>query len=255
MGAPPGAQHPFDMSVTHALLDLLFAPVCLGCDGRIAVGDTARLLCRWCRSRLRAPPAPTCARCGAPLLQTGRPAPAFGCPECAAWPEALSLARCACLLEPPADRVVHQLKYRGWRGLAAPAGEYMSAVPWPAEAHEPAFVVPVPTTARRLRERGYNQAGQLAAEVAARSGRRLAPLLRRVAGTRTQTTLQPAARAANVAGAFELAGNVHGAHVMLVDDVLTTGATAAECARVLGAAGACCIRLLTFARAFELRGP
>jgi predicted amidophosphoribosyltransferase len=76
-----------------------------------------------------------------------------------------------------------------------------------------------------------------------------------VSGTRTQTALQPAARAANVAGAFAPAGQgIAGAHVILVDDVLTTGATAAECARVLSDAGACCIRLLTFARAFEIRG-
>jgi ComF family protein len=242
------------MALVHALLDLVYAPVCLGCDGLIAPGDAARLVCRRCRTRLRPPPPPACARCGAPLRMTGREPPAWGCPECAGWPDALRLARSACLLHPPADRLVHNLKYRGWRGLAGPLAARMAGVEWPGDVHEPALVTPVPTTARRLRERGYNQAALLAAELACCSRRDEAPLLRRVAGTRTQTALQPAARAANVAGAFEACGPLAGEHVILVDDVLTTGATAAECARVLHDAGACCVRLITFARAFDIRG-
>jgi ComF family protein len=254
MAAPAAILASRHMHLLHGLLDLVFAPVCLGCDGLIAAADTARPLCRRCRSRLRAPPAPGCRRCGAPLRQTGREAPPFGCPECAAWPECLRLARAACLLEPPADRIVHQLKYRGWRALAPPMAGRMARVLWPADAHEPAVLVAVPTTDRRLRERGYNQAQLLADALATATRRQVRALLRRVAGLRTQTALQPAARAANVAGAFEAGCAVDGAHIILVDDVLTTGATAAECARVLDAAGACCIRLVTFARAFETRG-
>jgi ComF family protein len=242
------------MSLLHSLLDLVFAPVCLGCDGLIAPGDSARLVCRVCRTRLRAPPAPACGRCGAPLRMTGRDNRVWGCDECAGWPTALGLARAACLMEPPADRLVHQLKYRGWRGLADPLGERMACVRWPAPAHGPVVVTPVPTTAKRLRQRGYNQAEMLAMALARHGGLEVRHLLRRTTGARTQTALQPAARAANVAGAFAPTTGAAGLHVMLVDDVLTTGATAAECARVLDEAGACCVRLLTFARAFELRG-
>lgn len=242
------------MGVIDALLDLVLAPVCLGCDGLIAPGDTARLVCRRCRSRLRAPPAPVCPRCGAPKRMTGIETDSFTCPECREWPDALRFARSACLLEPPADRLVHQLKYRGWRALGGPLGERMASVRWPAEAHEPAVVAAVPTTARRLRERGYNQAQLLADSLAHVTGRDTLPLLRRVSGARTQTALQPAARAANVAGAFQASDRCDGLHVILVDDVLTTGATALECAAVLARAGACCTRLLTFARAWDSRG-
>jgi ComF family protein len=242
------------MTIINALLDLVLAPVCLGCDGLIAPGDSARLVCRRCRSRLRPPPAPVCPRCGAPKRMTGIQTDSFTCPECREWPDALRFARSACLLEPPADRLVHQLKYRGWRALGRPLGERMAAVRWPAEAHEPAVVTAVPTTNRRLRARGYNQAQLLADCLARATSREVMPLLRRVSGSRTQTALQPAARAANVAGAFAPAADAMGMHVILVDDVLTTGATAAECAGVLAAAGTCCVRLITFVRAFEMRG-
>jgi ComF family protein len=242
------------MHVIRDLLDLVFAPICLGCEGLIAPGDAMRLVCRRCRTRLRPPPPPRCERCGAPLRMTGQSVSGYGCAECREWPESLRCARSAFLLEPPADRLVHQFKYRGWRDLAVPLAELMRGVTWPGDAHEPAVLVPVPTTARRLRERGYNQAERLASELSRAADRPLACLIRRTGGTRTQTTLQPAARAANVAGAFQAAGAIDGLHVILVDDVLTTGATAAECARALIGAGACCVRLVTFARAFEIRG-
>jgi ComF family protein len=185
---------------------------------------------------------------------TGREPAAWGCPECSEWPDALRYARSACLLEYPADRVIHSLKYRGWCDLAAPMAVRMSAVQWPDEAHEPAVIVAVPTTARRLRTRGYNQAQRLADELGRATARDVRQLLHRLSAAHTQTALQRAARMANVAGAFQAAGRADGMHVILVDDVLTTGATAAECARVLAAAGACCVRLITFARAFEMRG-
>jgi predicted amidophosphoribosyltransferase len=242
------------MSLVNALLDLVFAPVCLGCDALISTGDSARLMCKRCHTRLRAPPSPGCFRCGAPLLQTGRVHERFDCPECSAWPDVLRFARAACLMEPPADRFVHQLKYRGWHALAVPMAVPMARLRWPDEAHEPAVVTAVPTTAKRLRERGYNQAEALARAFANATGRRYVSGLQRTFATKTQTALQPAARAANVAGAFAASDPLAGAHVILVDDVLTTGATAGECARALAAAGACCIRLITFARAFEIRG-
>ena len=177
------------------------------------------------------------------------------CRECAHWPAAIRAARAACLLKPPADRLVHELKYRGWRALAGPMGETMARVRLPDDAQrEATVVVPVPTTRKRRRRRGYNQAEQLARAFAFRTGRRCLPLLVRRGESGTQTSLQPLERAANVAGAFELAGearpHVNTQHLLLVDDVMTTGATAAECARALvEQGGARCVTVVTFARA------
>jgi len=240
------------------LLDLVYAPICLGCDAPILPRDLVRLICRRCRTRIRPLPHPSCDRCGAPRLRTGR-LPEPKCGECKDWPPTLRAARSAALPHPPADRLVHQLKYRGWHSLAEPMAERMAALRLPRDAEEEArIVVPVPTTPTRLRERGYNQAERLALGYARRTGRSLGSFLTREGSTTTQTVLQPAARGANVAGAFRVADGgarqIRGAHLLLVDDVLTTGATASECARALAEAGARCVSLITFARALDVRG-
>lgn len=162
------------------------------------------------------------------------------------------------MLAPPADRLVHQLKYRGWRALAEPMAELMASVPiGPIGNGSRCVVTPVPTTVVRMRERGYNQAELLAAAYARRIGVPARNLLTRAAARTTQTALQPAARSANVAGAFAVVAGgravLMGSHVILIDDVLTTGATAVECARTLIEAGAIRVSVLTFARALDAR--
>ncbi len=153
---------------------------------------------------------------------------------------------------------MHQLKYRGWHALAAFMAERMSTVPLTADVRdEVRWIVPVPTTRARVRQRGYNQAARIARELARLLDRRAAEWLVRAGASGSQTTLQPAARRANVAGAFRPAPGaeaaLRGEHVLLVDDVLTTGATAGECASALVATGARCVSVLTFARALDAR--
>lgn len=239
------------MGILDGLRDLVFAPRCLGCGG--PSGGADRLVCGRCRSRLAPPPPPLCPRCGFPRLRTGREVGAT-CQECVDWTVDLRAARSACLLREPASALVHQLKYRGWHGLGSEMGERMAAVPLPSDVRrEASLVVPVPTTELRIRERGYNQAEVLARSLAAHSRRTIICALQRGGGTSSQTTLQPAARRANVAGAFRpvpgAGRDVVGEHLLLIDDVLTTGATVLECAEALVEAGARCVTVLTFARA------
>jgi ComF family protein len=238
------------MSIFTGLLDLVFAPRCLGCRGAT---QSDAVICGRCRSRLTPPPPPLCPRCGFPRLRTGRSTGAT-CQECVDWTLSVRAARSAHLLQPPADTLVHELKYRGWHRLARDMARDMAAVPLPSDvAREANLVVPVPTSSLRLRERGYNQAELLARALAEQSGRILLLALERGTGGGSQTNLQPAARLANVAGAFSLVQGrlpeIAGEHLLLVDDVLTTGATVATCSDALVAAGARCVSVVTFARA------
>jgi ComF family protein len=146
------------------------------------------------------------------------------------------------------------LKYGGWSGLAMLMGERMaqSAIALELES-ERYLITPIPTTRRRARRRGYNQARLLAETIADRVGMPLIDALERRHDGSTQVGLHPAERRANVKRAFTVRANARatltGARVLLVDDVLTTGSTAMEAARPLLEAGVQQVFLSTFARA------
>jgi ComF family protein len=157
------------------------------------------------------------------------------------------------VLEPPADALIHALKYAGWQGLAGPMGDRMArACPLPGRV-----VVPVPTTDRRGRRRGYNQAALLAAAYARALGAPVVDALARVREGPSQTQLPPDQRRRNVEGAFELCvgarSGVEGREIALVDDVLTTGATAGAAALALERGGASGVIVVSFARALPGR--
>jgi predicted amidophosphoribosyltransferase len=162
------------------------------------------------------------------------------------------------VLRPPADDLVHALKYEGWPELASTMGEAVQRLVTPDLGRPGTVVVPVPTTAERLRSRGYNQAELLARVVAERHRLPLRRALCRPDARGSQTALTPAERQANVRGAFasapDFVGSIRGAPVLLVDDVLTTGATASEAAAVLAGMGARGVTLPAFARPLP-RGP
>jgi ComF family protein len=150
--------------------------------------------------------------------------------------------------------IVHALKYGGWRILAEPMAGRMARI-GRADFHGAVTaLVAVPLAPARLRERGYNQSELLAAALARRwSLPLLSNVLLRTRQTTTQTALTPQQRLGNVAGAFTVIGayraRVRGAHVILVDDVITTGATMNACAAAMFAAGARSVAYLTFGRA------
>ena len=167
------------------------------------------------------------------------------------WPELLASAHAACLLESPARELVHALKYHGWRG----AGDFLGAEMARRageEARRAHYVVPIPTSRRNLRRRGYNQAGVIAGALATSLDRPLLPCLERRSQRGTQTALNPMQRRANVSGAFVMAeafaDRVAGRRLLLVDDVITTGATVVAAVEALGPGGPEYVTVYAFAR-------
>jgi ComF family protein len=145
---------------------------------------------------------------------------------------------------------VQRFKYHGQLPLERPLGALLSATVLATGGRRPDLVIPVPLHKTRLRERGYNQALQLARQV----GRQLKvpvnpELLRRSLVTTPQQGLDAVTRSSNLRGAFAITTQLTGRHLLLVDDVMTTGATARECAGVLRKAGAASVEVAVLGRA------
>lgn len=151
--------------------------------------------------------------------------------------------------------IVHALKYGGWSAVATPMATLMSRLPLPDDVRvERTAVVPVPLSRTRERERGYNQAERLATALGTLWDIPVwRDVVRRTRHTRSQVQLTPSERIGNVSGAFlpvETARErLHGSHVVLVDDVITTAASLNAAAHALTAGGARIISYITFGRA------
>jgi ComF family protein len=227
-----------------AALDLVFPALCPVCGATLADGRRDPL-CGPCWSAIPRLGPPCCERCGVPLLAA---APRV-CGACVAEPPAWDWARAAADYTGVVREAIHAFKFEGRRTLARPLAALVLAQWGDRLAAGVGALVPVPLPSAREHERGYNQAALLAEEVAARLALRVRPRwLARVRATLPQSELGAAQRRANVRGAFAADPAAAGHHVVVVDDVLTTGATATECARALRVAGAARVGVLTVAR-------
>jgi len=186
-----------------------------------------------------------------PQAADTRSEPGPVCGSCRRRAPGFDYARSAAAYEDVMREALHAFKFRGRRALAAPLGDLMGEMDGRLPAGVPALLLPVPLHPRRERERGFNQASLLARRVgrAWRVPVRDDVLVRAVA-TPSQTELDAPARRANVRDAFRLRRpeTITGCHVLLVDDILTTGATLSECARCLREGGAATVGALTVAR-------
>ena len=219
------------------VLDLLLPARCGAC------GRLGAWLCEGCRDGCRRLEEPLCHRCGAelPFVNSG-----CGCRERL---RALRRLRAATAYEGPVERAIHRLKYEGWRPVARPLAALVAdRVAVDGLAGE--ALVAVPLHPRRQRERGFNQAELLAAELRRRFRLGASPgHLVRLRDTPPQVGLDRVRRRENVLGAFAWEGPPLGGRALaLVDDVATTGATLEACARALAEAGAGPVSALTVAR-------
>lgn len=222
----------------EAALDLLFPPQCVGCS------SPGSVWCPSCGTRLQRLSGPMCGLCGRPVVEGDRI-----CRTCAESPAGL-ISRSFAWYHAPLDAAILHLKYRPDRRLASLMGGWLAEVyrtaGWNAD-----LITPVPLSAKRKRQRGYNQASLLGAALGRRTGLPLLDeVLVRRRETGTQVGLGPEERRENVSGAFEARREeVQEKAVIVVDDLYTTGATLGACASGLFEAGASRVYGLTVARA------
>lgn len=237
---------PIAGTVSHGLFTLLFPDECHICQrplhriSRVPVCDgclqeppplDAEFYCLNCRT-------PFANRF--PLDEEGR------CMLCRSGRRGFDSAYCYGAYEGTLRELIHLFKYNGVRRLAGPLSRFLAAA-LPLDQQFDA-VTPVPLHWRKRWQRGFNQSELLGKAIARRRGIPLLRVLRRGSATRAQAGLSNAQRRENVEGAFQARRRVPGLRILLVDDVMTTGATAAACARALIKAGARSVSLLTLAR-------
>jgi ComF family protein len=232
-----------------AVLDVLYPRKCVGC------GAPRWPFCARCWNDVAVLSPPGCGRCGRPLEQ-----PVATCRDCP--PGSVSWSRSAFLYAGPARNLLMRLKFSGMRSIAEALAPWMleEAARAPPRGWSDAFrgagqqavLSWVPLGRRRRRARGYDQAEVLCRALHRLTGWRLQRLLKRISETPPQAMRSAAERKRALRGAFRVVATPP-PRVMLVDDVLTTGATAAECADELLRAGAQEVGVLTAAR--SLGGP
>lgn len=212
----------------------------------VLCGDTARGgcdLCRRCRADLPALHC-GCEQCALPLPTAGL------CAQCQARPPPYHRVYTPFIYQPPLDYLIHGMKYNQRLGYARLLGVMLAEYLVDAAPGRPQLLIPVPLHGRRLRQRGYNQALEVARPVARSLGIGIdARCCRRTRVTAPQSRLGAEQRRRNLKGAFRVAHPPRVHHVALIDDVMTTGTTVAELARVLVHSGVTRVDVWVCARA------
>lgn len=226
-------------------LDLLFPPRCLLCGATLWEDET---LCPDCLGRIEYLRPPYCRCCGREVA--GEPGRQSLCGVCLRTPPPFKRAMACIRYDQPAAALLHRLKYNRDTSVLPGLATIIRASDIPALPC-PDLIIPVPLHKKRLRERGLNQSVCLARLFFPGRREAIRPgLLRRVRDTPPQTSLDGALRRKNLRSAFLVpdAAEVRGRSVCLVDDVVTTGTTMAECSSALVRAGAGEVTVLAFAR-------
>ncbi|MCF4099498.1 ComF family protein [Maritalea mediterranea] len=231
----------------RALLDRVFPPVCLACDAPISDNQH---LCGPCWAQLSPITRPHCPVLGLPFAMDLGPGAKSA--EALAHPPAFDRARYAVRFNDKAREIVHHLKYRDRHDMARFCARMMAQAA-PEFWQEPGVIVPVPLHWRRQLARRYNQSGLLATALGRETGLPVATqLVKRIRPTRQQVGLSARARAKNVRGAFAvnepLLATRESDRIILVDDVMTTGATITALAKLLRSHYISRVDVICFAR-------
>lgn len=239
------------LAFMQRITDLIAPPVCAlcGADGQQLDEPWGLDLCRWCEQACTPVPNP-CPRCGEVATASSL------CAHCRHEPPPYDATFSLFRYEDPVDLLITNLKFRHELAPARVLG-ILFARAWQRAARPlPQCLIPMPLHASRYRERGFNQAAEIARHIAPRvrdaAGNRLdvrRDLLQRIRATAAQSELSATERAANLGGAFQAGGGPLPRHVAVLDDVMTTGHTAAAAALALKGAGCRRVEIWTCARA------
>ena len=240
------ALHTFEP--LEATVSLLYPSVCTICGGNVRAGD---YLCNQCEAKTVRIVAPFCQKCSEPF--EGSITSEFTCANCAHRTIHFDAAVSAYRGRGIVRQIIHEFKYGRQIHLRHLVACWLYAALDDERLHGNHFdvLVPVPLHPARQRERGFNQARLLSELLSAQTSISSKPVLERIRYTTTQTALDRSERMENLHNAFRLRKNadVRGLRVLLIDDVLTTGSTLSECARVLKRGGALSVHAATAARA------
>src|SRR5947207_11580291 len=232
----------------RGVASLLYPPSCTICSASVDLGE---YLCGECDTKVSRIVPPFCAKCSEPFA--GAITTTFACANCAHHVLHFEAAVSAYRSRGIVRHVILNFKYGRQVHLRHLVARWLLAAFDDERLRRRQFdiIVPVPLHPTRQRERGFNQAGLLAESLSSRISIPCKRVLKRIRYTTTQTALDRAERMENLHNAFRLRKNadVRGLHVLLIDDVLTTGSTLSECARVLKRAGAVSVYAATAARA------
>lgn len=234
----------------EGLVDLVYPKRCHACKDKLAEACIEGLICSRCWSGIRKNIPPFCRSCGRRLDKTGFTKNI--CPQCQKTKLHFDRAFSPCVYEGVIRELIHEFKYNGKDYLARPLSRLMSDFikEYELPMKELDYIIPVPLHKARLREREFNQAEVLSKFIADEFKKELlGDLLLRHRHTRTQTELATNQRLHNVKGSFSLSapGMIKGKNILLVDDVLTSGATSSEAAYALKNGGANIVFVLTLA--------
>jgi ComF family protein len=232
------------------LKDLIYPNYCLVCKNKLPTGDRQQLICLGCWDKVEQNLPPFCANCGRHL--DSQAIEKNTCPSCFRLDFYFDRAFSPCTYTGAVKKLIHEFKYSGKDYLGKPLGKLMHTFirnyQLPIEHLD--FLVPIPLHKSRQREREFNQAEILSQEIAQEFNKKiLADVLIRVKPTKTQTKLTSQERCQNVKESFLVTKPdlIKDMNLLLIDDVLTTGATSSEAAKCLKEAGAKKVLLLTLA--------
>jgi ComF family protein len=229
-------------------VDLLLPPACLLCGQLLPTNHCTHAFCLDCTAAMSPLSPAHCRRCAQPFPSATSN---HLCGTCLQRPPTFSSVHTAGLYKGSIKTAIHKLKYRNQLTLAKPLGEFLGkAIATAEDSFIPDIIVPVPLHQDRLRQRGYNQALEVARPLSRQLQIKLdTTLLQRVLKTPPQQGLTARERRSNLRNAFALTAQAPGLKILLVDDVMTTGETVRECCRMLLKGGVVEVQVAVIGRA------